>query len=93
MPYNLKELLSVATPVEPKEEYPRVVQDHPESDADEMMDADREWFEKHPFADHYYRKPYQCEVSMFNGTSMRKVKKVKVMRTDQLGIRARMPIF
>lgn len=93
MPYDLKKLLSLAKPIERKEGYPRVVQDHPESDVDEMMDADREWFEKHPFADRYYRKPYQCEVSELGGLSGRKVKKVMVMRTDTPGIRARMPIF
>lgn len=72
----------------------RVYQSHPESDADEQMDSDRNWFKSHPNASYYYRKPFDCEYSMFPSPyPERTLKKIKVMLTDVNGIRIKQPVY
>jgi hypothetical protein len=69
---------------------------HPEfqAQADQQMDADREWFIKHPFATQYYRKPYDCEIAQFAIVEpTRKLLKILVTKTETEGLRFRTPIF
>ncbi len=69
---------------------------HPEfqAQADPEMDAERDWFIKHPFATQYYRKPYEFEMAQFQFSEpTRKLKKILVRKTEMDGVRARVPIF
>lgn len=97
MTVNLKQLLALAKPVQPRAGFPRESKVHPEmaDDFDAMMDADREYFDLHPFAKSYYRKPYQNELSYFAALHphSKQPLKIQVQRTDAPGVRIRQPIF
>ncbi len=74
----------------------RNIEFHPEfqAQADQQMDAVREWFIKHPFATQYYRKPKDCEIAQFAIVEpTRKLKKILVTKTETEGLRVRTPIF
>jgi hypothetical protein len=74
----------------------RNIEFHPEfqAQADQQMDADREWFIKHPFATQYFRKPYEFEIAQFQiSDPTLKLKKILVKKTEIEGVRARVPIF
>ena len=55
---------------------------------DAMMAADREWFEQHPGADHYYRSVTNAEVAEFSILGERPVGKVLVHQVEP-GLRMR----
>ena len=71
---------------------------HPElwEVANKVMDIDKEYFEKHPLADYYYRKPIEGEFFSDNPeriiTNQDDVIKVLVRNLGD-GLRIRMPIF
>jgi hypothetical protein len=74
---------------------PAVVVRQPEGIVeDEMqMDADREYFEKNPLADHYYRKPFDNEIQVMFSLEGKVPRQMKVMKTTLDGVRMKMPIF
>ncbi|WP_250125495.1 hypothetical protein [Chroococcidiopsis sp. CCMEE 29] len=69
---------------------------HPEAQGDmaEMMAADKAYFEQHPYASQYYRKPFLVDISGFAPLlpPKAKIEKILVQRTDHRGVRARTPI-
>ncbi|MDV2997368.1 MAG: hypothetical protein N4J56_007073 [Chroococcidiopsis sp. SAG 2025] len=66
-----------------------------EDDDEAMTSADREYFEKHPHVDYYYRKPFLNEVGYMSGMHPEKKApyKIKVMKTDVPGVRIRTGIW
>ncbi len=97
MSINLKQLQALKKSTKPragKRLSPKV---HLEmaDDSDAMMDADRNYFDKHPFAQSYYRKPYLNEQGYFAAMHPHSLhpKKILVQRTDDPGVRIRQPIF
>lgn len=71
-----------------------VTKAHPEMGdlQDQQMDADREWFESHPFANQRFRPPFEVETAEFEMLGFKNVKKVRVTQIAP-GLRTRTPVL
>lgn len=98
---SLKEVMKLVEPITGDEAVKAqavldAAHSHPEmvDDSDNQMDADREYFEKHPYATCYYRQPFEIEKFQALNLEGKRLLKVRVCVSDEhVGARFRQFIF